>query len=77
MDGFSAIVLICLATVSPPDCNESNAVEVRSTHVASEMECMSGWQEIVARTENAREVGRALYLKTLCRRAGREGSTGR
>jgi len=68
MDSFVAILLVCLAGVSPATCDETNAVEVRSTRVANEIGCMSGWQEIVARGGDTTEVGSTTYLKTLCRR---------
>jgi hypothetical protein len=74
MDSFTAILLVCLAGVSPADCTEANAVEVRSTRVANEIGCMSGWQEIIARGGDADgEVGRSTYLKTLCRRNAADG----
>ena len=68
MSTFTAIVLVCLSSVSPEACDESNAVEVRSTRVANEMGCVTGWQEIMARADAAGEIGRTAYLKTICRR---------
>ena len=49
MNGFEAIVLICLATTPTPDCDENVALVVRSIHVNNELGCTNGWQEIVAR----------------------------
>lgn len=69
MNGFQAIVLVCLASVPSDRCNESNAVSVMSTHVASEIGCMTGWQDVIARGALARGVGRSTYLRTLCRRS--------
>jgi hypothetical protein len=36
--------------------------------VENELGCVSGWQEIFARTPEARQLGRSTYLKTLCER---------
>ena len=69
MNTFTAIVLVCLSSVSPDACDESNAVEVRSTRVVNEMGCVTGWQEIMARADAAGEIGRTTYLKTICRRS--------
>lgn len=63
-----AIVLVCLSSVSPDACDEASAVEVRSTRVANEMGCVTGWHEIMARADAAGEIGRTTYLKTVCRR---------
>jgi hypothetical protein len=68
MSTFTAIVLVCLSSVSPDVCDEANGVEVRSTRVASELGCVTGWQEIVARADAAGEIGQTTYLKTICRR---------
>jgi hypothetical protein len=68
MSTFMAIVLVCLSSVSPDACDEASAVEVRSTRVANEMGCVTGWQEIMARADAAGEIGRTTYLKTVCRR---------
>jgi hypothetical protein len=40
-----------------------------STGVESELSCVMGWQDVVARSALAAEVGRTAYVKTLCRRA--------
>lgn len=69
MSTFTAIILVCLASLSPDLCDESNAVEVRATRVANEIGCVTGWQEIMARADAAREIGRTTYLKTVCRRS--------
>ncbi len=69
MSTFTAIILVCLLSLSPEACNEANAVEVRSTRVANELGCATGWQEIMARADAAGEIGRATYIKTLCRRS--------
>lgn len=72
MDGFAAIVLICLKSVSIEACDENTAVDVRSIHVENELRCAFGWQEIIARTDLGAEIGTTSYLKTLCRRSGPE-----
>jgi hypothetical protein len=68
MTGFQAIVLICLAGTQAPACNEGNAVVARSVHVANELGCTSGWQEIIARGGLRESLSGGNYLKTLCRR---------
>lgn len=68
MSGFVAIILICQVSVPSPQCNEANALEVRSTHVESEMRCARGWQEVIAREVHNRASGTRTYLKTICRR---------
>jgi hypothetical protein len=73
MDGFQAIVLVCLASTPKPDCVESNAIDVMSTHVANELGCTSGWQEIIARGALKERMGTTnpggeTYVKTLCKR---------
>jgi hypothetical protein len=45
------------------------AADVLSTGVENELSCVMGWQDVVARSALAREVGSTVYVKTLCRRA--------
>jgi len=45
---------------------------VLSNRVDSELSCVMGWQDVVARSALANEIGRTAYVKTLCRRAGPE-----
>lgn len=68
MPTFVAIVLICLNTTPPERCNEETAVDVLSITVDSEMGCMTGWQEIVARSSLAGQLGKEAYMRTRCRR---------
>ncbi|GJD48547.1 hypothetical protein OPKNFCMD_1269 [Methylobacterium crusticola] len=72
MDGFLAVVLVCAATVPVQDCTEATAADVRKVRVANEIGCAVGWQEIVARSDLREGLGRAAYLKTLCRRVRAE-----
>ena len=69
MSPFVAIILICLNTVAPDACNETTAADMMSTGVENELSCALGWQDVVARSALAAEVGRTAYVKTLCRRA--------
>lgn len=64
---FAAILLVCLASVPPEQCDENSAVELRSTVVDNELRCTFGWQELIAR-EPATTSKERVYLKTLCRR---------
>jgi len=76
MASFSAIILICLVSVPQEDCNEKTAVDVMSIHVASEMGCATGWQEIVAHSALPERLGSSAYLKTVCRIDRREPQPG-
>jgi hypothetical protein len=66
---FVAVILVCLNSVTPVDCNENTAVDVLSNGVESELNCVMGWQDVITRSALAREVGKTAYVKTLCRRA--------
>lgn len=68
MTGFSAIVLICLAGTPREDCSPDKALVMRSVHVANELGCTSGWQEIIARGGLRESLAGGNYLKTLCQR---------
>ena len=69
MNGFEAIVLICLASTPRSDCDENLAIVARSVHVGNELGCTSGWQEIIARGGLRESLKDGGYLKTLCRRS--------
>ena len=69
MNPFTAVILICLNTVAPEKCDETTAADVISNGVENELSCVMGWQDVVARSALASEVGRTAYVKTLCRRA--------
>jgi hypothetical protein len=68
MNPFTAVVLICLETVAPEACDETTAADVLSSGVENELSCVMGWQDVVARSALAAEIGRTAYVKTLCRR---------
>jgi hypothetical protein len=67
---FVAVILICLNTVAPEACNETTAADVLSNDVENELSCVMGWQDVVARSALAHDIGKTAYVKTLCRRAG-------
>ncbi len=69
MSPFVAVILICLNSVAPAACNETTAADVLSNGVENELSCVMGWQDVVARSALAREIGKTAYVKTLCRRA--------
>lgn len=69
MGGFEAIILVCLSAVPADQCTEANAVDVLSIHVANELGCAVGWQDVIARSAQARDVGEDTYVRTVCRRA--------
>jgi hypothetical protein len=73
MAPFSAIILICLTSVAPADCTEETAADVMSIGAESELTCTSGWQDVVARSPLAQEIGTTAYVKTLCRREPAQG----
>lgn len=68
MNGFAAIILVCLRSVATDACDETNAIDILSTRVASEMQCTMGWQEVIARGALRDGLGTDSYLKTVCRR---------
>ena len=68
MNPFIAIILICLNTVAPAACDERTAADVLSTGVENELSCVMGWQDVVARSAFAADIGKTAYVKTLCRR---------
>jgi hypothetical protein len=72
MHAFVAVILICLSSVAAEACDENTAADVLSTGVESELSCVMGWQDVVARSALASEIGRTAYVKTLCRRAPAE-----
>jgi hypothetical protein len=75
MNPFVAVILICLNTIAPEECDETTAADVLSNGVESELSCVTGWQDVVARSALANEVGRTAYVKTLCRRVGAKPRT--
>ena len=68
MNGFQAIILVCMAAMPPDQCTEETASTVLSKHVDNELGCFSGWQDVIARSAQAYTVGRDVYVRTLCRR---------
>ena len=75
MNGFQAIVLICLASTPKEDCGDANAIVYQSVHVNNELGCTTGWQEIIARGALRQSLTNGNYLKTLCRREKVEPQT--
>jgi hypothetical protein len=67
---FVAVILICLNSVAPQACSSANAADVLSNGVENELSCALGWQDVVARSALAHEIGKTAYVKTLCRRTG-------
>ena len=65
---FVAVILVCLDTVAPAACDETTAADVLSTPVENELSCVMGWQDVIARSALAADIGRTAYVKTLCRR---------
>lgn len=68
MDTFQAIVLVCLTSTPVDECNERTALDVLSTQVDNELRCIMGWQDIIARAPLSADVGKTVYLRTICRR---------
>ena len=69
MSGFVAIVLICQMSLPPEACDEASARDVMSVRVDNEIGCTNGWQDVVARSPLADDIGKGSYVKTICRRA--------
>jgi hypothetical protein len=68
VQGFAAVLLVCLASMPQDQCTEASAVEVRSAVVDNEMGCVIGWQQLIARATGERAREAPTYLKTVCRR---------
>ncbi len=68
MNGFVAIILVCLNSTPADRCTEETAADVMSTIVRSELQCTTGWQEVVGRSALRDEIGKTAYVKTICRR---------
>jgi hypothetical protein len=64
MEDFIAIVLICQMSMPQDACTEVTARDVMSIHVDSELACSSGWQDVVARSAFADDVGKTAYVET-------------
>ena len=67
MDGLQAIILVCLATVSPDQHAEQPATAGLSKHVDTGLGCSSNWQHVIARSAQGDNVGLNAYARTLCR----------
>ncbi len=68
MDGFVAVILVCLNSTPAEQCTEATAADVMSNGVPSELRCAMGWEEIVGRSPLGDDIGKTAYVKTLCRR---------
>ncbi len=77
VQGFAAVLLVCLASVPRESCTEATALEVRSVVVDNEIGCAWGWQELVARAGGAAAARgdgpEEIYVKTACRRVAPAG----
>ena len=69
MSGFVAIILICQMSLPADACDEASARDVMSVRVDNEIGCTNGWQDVVARSPLADDIGKGSYVKTICRRA--------
>lgn len=68
MSDFAAIILICIKSVTQDACDETNALDVLSRRVSSELQCTMGWQEVIARGALREGLASDTYIKTVCRR---------
>ncbi len=69
LTGFQAIILVCLNAIPSDQCTEETATDVLSKHVETELGCASGWQEVIGRSAQSYEIGRDVYVRTICRRS--------
>lgn len=69
MPGFQAVILLCLSSIPADACTEETATEMLSKPVENELGCVSGWQDVIARSAQAADVGREVYVRTICRRS--------
>jgi hypothetical protein len=65
---FVAVILVCLNTVLAAACDEKTAADVLSNGVPNELSCVMGWQDVIAGSALASQIGKTAYVKTLCRR---------
>lgn len=63
---FTAVLLVCAASMPNSACDEISALEATSTVVANELACAHGSQEAMARRALSDMVG--VYMKSLCRK---------
>lgn len=68
MDAFVATILICLNTVPQAECTAETAADVLPKRVLNELGCWAGWQEVIARSALAQDVGQTAYVRMTCRR---------
>ncbi len=66
MTTFTAITMICALMTPVNECTEATAIGTTSTQVASELGCVHGWQEDLAKDPRGELQG--VYAKSLCRR---------
>lgn len=77
MNGFVAVILVCLNSTPADRCTEATATDVMSSNVASELRCAMGWQEVVGRSSFRDDIGKTAYVKTICRREAAPGAGGK
>ena len=77
MNGFVAVILVCLNSTPAEHCTEETAADVMSTVVSSELQCTMGWQEVVGRSALRDDIGKTAYVKTICRRDPARSGGGR
>ncbi|HUZ62930.1 MAG TPA: hypothetical protein VMU82_04365 [Acetobacteraceae bacterium] len=68
MAAFQAIILICLNATPVHQCTQKTAIDVLSTLVHNELGCTQGWQDVIGRSSDMREVGKKAYIRTVCKR---------
>ena len=68
MDEFVAIILICLKSVPTDQCDDKTALDVQSTVVENELGCITGWQDVIARSSLRKDIGVTAYVRTRCER---------
>ena len=68
MDEFVAVILICLNTVPVDQCDDKTALDLQSTVVQNELGCVTGWQDVIARSSLRKDIGVTAYVRTRCER---------
>jgi hypothetical protein len=68
MNEFVAIILICLNSVPAEQCDDKTALDVQSTVVENELGCVTGWQDVIARSSLRQDIGTTAYVRTRCER---------
>jgi hypothetical protein len=69
MSSFVALILICQMSLPSDACGETSARGVTLVGADNEIGCTAGWQDVMARSPLADDIGGGSCVKAICRRA--------